>query len=98
MEAIGVRVPVGGWYRWIPYPQKHTFRYQNLVNSIIMSIDNSKPRFQVAAILKYNMAVVKRKVQLAQYLKMFITYCCTVVPNLVLVSQSAQKVCYAAPL
>jgi len=74
MEAIGVRVPIGGWYHWIPYPQKHTLRYQNQVNSIIMSIHNSKPRFQVAAILKSNMADVKKKVQLAQYLKMFTTY------------------------
>ena len=39
-----------------------------------MSIDNSKRRYQVAAILKSNMANVKRKILLAQYLKMFTTY------------------------
>ena len=55
-------------------PPKHTFR----VNSVNMSIDNSKPRFQIAAFLKSNMAYVKRKVQLAQYLKMLTTYYCTV--------------------
>jgi len=76
MEAIGVRVPISGWYHWIPNPEKHTFRYQNQVNSIIMSTDNSKPRFQVAAILKSKMADVKRKVQLAQYFRAVGTSCC----------------------
>ena len=44
------------------------------IKSIVSVLDNSKRRFQVAAILKSKMADVKRKVQLAQYLKMFTTY------------------------
>jgi len=55
-------------------PPKHTFRYQNQVNSCTMSRDNSKCRFQVAAILKSNMAAIKREFQVAKYLKMFATY------------------------
>jgi len=43
----------------------------------------------VAAILKYNMADMKREFQVAQYLKMFTTYKYTLVPKLVLVSQNA---------
>jgi len=39
-----------------------------------MSRDNIKCGFQVAAILKYNMADIKRKFQVAQYLKMFARY------------------------
>jgi len=50
-------------------PKKHTVRYQNQVNGFIMSIDNSKRRFQVAAIFKSNMADMKRKFQVAQYLQ-----------------------------
>jgi len=55
----------GNWYHWIPCPKKHTFRYQNQVNSCIMSRRNSKCRFQVAAILKSNMADIKREFQVA---------------------------------
>jgi len=44
----------------------------------------------VAAILKSNMADMKREFQMAQYLKMFATYLYTLVPKLVLVSQNAQ--------
>jgi len=50
----------------------------------------AKCRFQVTAILKSNMADIKGEFQVAQYLKMFATYYCTFVPNLVLVSQNAQ--------
>ena len=39
-----------------------------------MSRDNSKCRFQVAVILKSNMADIKIEFQVAQYLKMFPTY------------------------
>ena len=39
-------------------PKKHTFKYQNQINSCIMSIDYSICRFQVAAILKSNMAEI----------------------------------------
>jgi len=39
-----------------------------------MSRDNIKCGFQVAAILKYNMAEIKKEFQVAQYLKMFVTY------------------------
>ena len=63
-----------------------------------MSRDNIKCGFQVAAILKSNMADTKRQFQVAQYLKMFATYYCAFVPNLMLVSQNAQQVCYTATL
>jgi len=39
-----------------------------------MSRDNIKCGFQVAAILKSNMADTNREFQVAQYLKMFATY------------------------
>jgi len=55
-----------------------------------MSRDNSKCRLQVAAILESNMVDIKGEFQVAQYQKMFATYQCTFVPNLVLVSQNAQ--------
>ena len=74
-------------------PPKHTFRYQKQVNSCIMSRDNIKCGFQVAAILKSNMADIKREFQVAQYLKMFAIYKCAYLPNLVLVSQNAQFFC-----
>jgi len=61
------------WYHWIPGPKKHTFRHQNQVNSNIGPTNNRKCRFQMAAILKFNMADIKREFQVAQYLKMFAT-------------------------
>jgi len=55
-----------------------------------MPRDNIKCGFQVAAILESNMADINREFQVAQYLKMFATYKCSLLPNLVLVSQNAQ--------
>ena len=52
----------------------------------------------MAAILNSNMADMKGEFRVAQYLKMFAICQCTFVPNLMLVSQSAQLVSYAAPL
>jgi len=52
-------------------PKKHTFRHQNQINNNIRPTDNRKCRLQMAAILKSNMADIKREFQVAQYLKMF---------------------------
>ena len=45
----------------------------------------------MAAILNSNMADTKGEFRVAQYLKMFVIYQCTFVPNLMLVSQNAQS-------
>jgi len=71
-------------------PPKAYFRHQNQVNSSIWPRDNRKCRFQVAAMLKSNMADIRGEFRVAQYLEMFATCYCICVANLVLVSQNAQ--------
>ena len=58
-------IPSGNGYHLNPCPPKHTLRYQNQVNSLLMFIDSSKCRFQEAAILKFNMAAGSWQYQVA---------------------------------
>ena len=69
--GIQLTIPSGNWYHLIPCPQNI---HLDTRIKFIMSIDDSKCIFQGAAILKSNMADIKREFQVAQYLKMFATY------------------------
>jgi len=72
-------IPSGNWCHWISCPRKHTFRYQNQVSSCTMSRDNIKCGFQVAAILKSNMADIKKKISsgpISENVRKILMYIC----------------------
>ena len=78
--------------------RKRLFSHKFYVCSWLRSKNITNFRLAAAAILKSNMADTEVRFSVAQYLKIFVPYIWTSVPNLVLLSKSAQLVGLAAPL